>query len=117
MEVAIIGSGIAGISTSLFLSKKHNVTIYERNNYIGGHTNTKKVIIDNKEINVDTGFIVFNKLNYPNLLTIISLMFSSLFCITYMLKEGTMNIFIEDEMDLLVVKVIIISHKCRQENH
>ena len=70
MEVAIIGSGIAGISTSLFLSKKHNVTIYERNNYIGGHTNTKKVIIDNKEINVDTGFIVFNKLNYPNLLNL-----------------------------------------------
>ena len=70
MEVAIIGSGIAGISASLFLSKKHNVTIYERNNYIGGHTNTKKVIIDNKEINVDTGFIVFNKLNYPNLLNL-----------------------------------------------
>ena len=70
MEVAIIGSGIAGISTSLFLSKKHTVSIYERNNYIGGHTNTKKVIIDNKEINVDTGFIVFNKLNYPNLLNL-----------------------------------------------
>jgi len=70
LEIAIIGSGIAGISASLFLSKKHNVTIYERNDYIGGHSNTKRVIINNKKINVDTGFIVFNKLNYPNLLNL-----------------------------------------------
>ena len=68
MEIAIIGSGISGLSNSLFLSKKNNVTLYEKNNYLGGHTNTKTIKYRDKRINVDTGFIVFNKLNYPNLL-------------------------------------------------
>ena len=68
MEIAIIGSGISGLSASLFLSKKNNVTLYEKNDYLGGHTNTKTINYQNKSINVDTGFIVFNKLNYPNLL-------------------------------------------------
>ena len=68
MEIAIIGSGISGLSNSLFLSKKNNVTLYEKNNYLGGHTNTKTINYRDKRINVDTGFIVFNKLNYPNLL-------------------------------------------------
>jgi len=68
LEIAIIGSGISGLSNSLFLSKKNNVTLYEKNNYLGGHTNTKTIKYRDKRINVDTGFIVFNKLNYPNLL-------------------------------------------------
>ena len=68
MEIAIIGSGISGLTNSLFLSKKNNVTLYEKNNYLGGHTNTKTIKYRDKRINVDTGFIVFNKLNYPNLL-------------------------------------------------
>ena len=68
MEIAVIGSGISGLSASLFLSKKNNVTLYEKNNYLGGHTNTKTIKYKDKKINVDTGFIVFNKLNYPNLL-------------------------------------------------
>jgi hypothetical protein len=68
LEIAIIGSGISGLSNSLFLSKKNNVTLYEKNNYLGGHTNTKTINYRDKRINVDTGFIVFNKLNYPNLL-------------------------------------------------
>jgi len=67
LEIAVIGSGISGLSSSLFLSKKNNVTLYEKNNYFGGHTNTKTINHQNKRINVDTGFIVFNKLNYPNL--------------------------------------------------
>ena len=67
MEIAVIGSGISGLSASLFLSKKNNVTLYEKNDYLGGHTNTKTINYQNKRINVDTGFIVFNKLNYPNL--------------------------------------------------
>jgi len=68
LEIAVIGSGISGLSASLFLSKKNNVTLYEKNDYLGGHTNTKKIKYQDKRINVDTGFIVFNKLNYPNLL-------------------------------------------------
>ena len=68
MEIAVIGSGISGLSASLFLSKKNNVTLYEKNDYLGGHTNTKTIKYKDKRINVDTGFIVFNKLNYPNLM-------------------------------------------------
>ena len=68
MEIAVIGSGISGLSASLFLSKNNDVTLYEKNNYLGGHTNTKTINYRDKKINVDTGFIVFNKLNYPNLL-------------------------------------------------
>ena len=68
MEIAVIGSGISGLSASLFLSKNNDVTLYEKNNYLGGHTNTKTINYRDKRINVDTGFIVFNKLNYPNLL-------------------------------------------------
>ena len=68
MEIAVIGSGISGLSASLFLSKKNNVTLYEKNDYLGGHTNTKTIKYKDKKINVDTGFIVFNKLNYPNLM-------------------------------------------------
>ena len=43
MEIAVIGSGISGLSASLFLSKKNNVTLYEKNDYLGGHTNTKTI--------------------------------------------------------------------------
>ena len=43
MEIAVIGSGISGLSTSLFLSKNNDVTLYEKNNYLGGHTNTKTI--------------------------------------------------------------------------
>jgi len=68
LEIAVIGSGISGLSASLFLSRNNNVTLYEKNDYLGGHTNTKTINYQNKRINVDTGFIVFNKLNYPNLL-------------------------------------------------
>ena len=68
MEIAVIGSGISGMSASLFLSRNNNVTLYEKNDYLGGHSNTKKINYNSKKIDVDTGFIVFNELNYPNLL-------------------------------------------------
>ncbi len=60
-KLAIIGSGISGLSLSFFLSDKYDVSLYEKNDYFGGHTRTKKV--DN--INIDTGFIVYNDKNYP----------------------------------------------------
>ena len=69
LKVAIIGSGISGLSCAWLLSKQHNVTIYEKNDYLGGHSNTQTIQTfgDNKHINVDTGFIVFNEQNYENL--------------------------------------------------
>ncbi len=68
MKIAIIGSGISGLSTALLLSQKHDVTIFEIDKRFGGHSNTVVVKYKNTTINVDTGFIVFNKLNYPNLI-------------------------------------------------
>ena len=67
INIAIIGSGISGLSCAWYLSKKFAVDLYEKNDYFGGHSNTHSFKVNGKEINVDTGFIVFNELNYPNL--------------------------------------------------
>jgi predicted NAD/FAD-binding protein len=67
-KVAVIGSGISGLSISYFLSKNYEVDLYESADYIGGHTNTVDVDEDGKKIPIDTGFIVFNHQTYPNLL-------------------------------------------------
>lgn len=66
-NVAVIGSGISGLSAAWLLNKHHNVTLYEANDYIGGHSATVDIEIDGKSIPVDTGFIVYNAPNYPNL--------------------------------------------------
>lgn len=68
-KIAVIGSGIAGLGFSYIAH--HNgldVTLYEKNNYFGGHSNTIDLEIENKKIAVDTGFLVHNRLTYPNLI-------------------------------------------------
>ncbi|TLU67381.1 FAD-dependent oxidoreductase [Thalassotalea litorea] len=70
-NIAIIGSGISGLTSGYLLSQKHRVTVFEKNDYIGGHTATKDVAVDGKEYIVDTGFIVFNDKTYPNFLKLI----------------------------------------------
>ncbi|MEC9078151.1 MAG: FAD-dependent oxidoreductase [Pseudomonadota bacterium] len=70
LNVAVIGSGIAGLAASWLLSKNHNVTLYEKDGRLGGHSNTVEVSFGMKKINVDTGFIVFNNQNYPNLVAL-----------------------------------------------
>lgn len=65
MKIAIIGSGISGLYAAWRLSKQHQVTVFEKNNYIGGHTDTHHFNINHTEIAVDSGFIVFNSHNYP----------------------------------------------------
>lgn len=65
MKVAVIGSGISGISAAEYLSDKCDVTIYEKNDRVGGHADTHRINVGDKEIDVDTGFIVFNPDNYP----------------------------------------------------
>lgn len=65
-KVAVIGSGISGTSSAWFLSQKHDVTLFEKNSSLGGHTNTIDVTLRSGEkIPVDTGFIVYNEPNYP----------------------------------------------------
>ena len=65
--IAVIGSGIAGLSAAWLLSKRHDVTLFEASDYIGGHSNTIDVATGSGRIAVDTGFIVYNPPNYPNL--------------------------------------------------
>ena len=67
MKIAVVGSGISGLSAALALSEKHEVFLFEKNSYFGGHTNTVKIECNEEDIYVDTGFIVFNEKNYPNL--------------------------------------------------
>lgn len=65
MKIAIIGSGISGLYAAWKLGKVHEVTVFEKNNYFGGHTDTHQLNIDGKQVAVDSGFIVFNEHNYP----------------------------------------------------
>ena len=69
MNIAIVGSGISGLTSAYMLHRQHQVSVFEANNYVGGHTNTIEVRDEQagRIIPVDTGFIVFNNQNYPNL--------------------------------------------------
>lgn len=66
-KLAIIGTGIAGMGAAHLLYKKYDLTIFEKNDYTGGHTNTVTVKEGEKDVYIDTGFMVFNKVTYPNL--------------------------------------------------
>lgn len=68
MKIAVIGTGISGLGAAYLLQPYHDITVYERNAYIGGHTRTIDVPTGDTKTPVDTGFIVFNNWNYPNLL-------------------------------------------------
>ena len=65
MRIAVVGGGISGMMTWYLLHQKHDVTVIDTNNYLGGHTATVDVTVDGKEYAIDTGFIVFNNWTYP----------------------------------------------------
>ena len=65
MRIAVVGSGIAGLVSAWLLSRRHEVVLFETNDYSGGHTHTHNVAIDGERYAVDTGFIVFNPDHYP----------------------------------------------------
>lgn len=68
-KIAVIGSGIAGLGFSYIAQRNDlNVTLFEKNDYFGGHSNTIDLEMGNKKIAVDTGFLVHNRLTYPNLI-------------------------------------------------
>jgi predicted NAD/FAD-binding protein len=70
MRIAIIGSGIAGLTSAYLLSDEHEVVVYEAAERIGGHTHTVDVVWAGARYAVDTGFIVFNETTYPNFIAL-----------------------------------------------
>tara|TARA_A100001015_G_scaffold162606_1_gene180717 strand:- start:888 stop:2114 length:1227 start_codon:yes stop_codon:yes gene_type:complete len=68
MKIAVIGSGISGLSSAFYLSKKYKVDLLEQDDHFGGHSYTYDISSSKKTIPVDLGFIVFNELTYPNLI-------------------------------------------------
>ena len=68
MKIAVVGSGISGLSAAYYLSKKHHVDLYEKEDRFGGHSHTIDLNFGTQKISVDIGFIVFNFKTYPNLI-------------------------------------------------
>ena len=71
MKIAVIGTGIAGNVAAYHLAREHDVTVFEADNRIGGHTNTIRVEHGGQEYAIDTGFIVFNERTYPNFIALL----------------------------------------------
>ena len=67
LNIAVIGTGISGMAAAWLLSQRHDVTVYEKDDRVGGHSNTVRMSAPGGDLAVDTGFIVFNDRNYPNL--------------------------------------------------
>lgn len=66
MRIAIVGTGISGLTAAFLLHKDHDISVFEAGNYIGGHTHTVTISVEQKEYAIDTGFIVYNEHTYPN---------------------------------------------------
>lgn len=71
MKIAIIGTGIAGMVSARELAREHEITVFEANDYVGGHTNTIAVDLDGNTYAIDTGFIVYNDWTYPNFIALL----------------------------------------------
>ena len=71
MNIAIIGSGISGLTCAYLLNRSHEITLFEASDWIGGHTHTVDVTVDGHRYAVDTGFIVFNDWTYPNFIRLL----------------------------------------------
>ena len=65
MRIAVVGSGISGLASAWLLSRRHDVTLFERNDYLGGHTHTHDIDLHGRRYAIDSGFIVHNPAHYP----------------------------------------------------
>lgn len=70
LRIAVVGTGISGMSAAWLLAQRHDVTVYEKDDRIGGHTNTVQIDDHERPVAVDTGFIVYNQRSYPNLVAL-----------------------------------------------
>ncbi|MDX1369569.1 NAD(P)/FAD-dependent oxidoreductase [Pseudomonas sp.] len=71
MKIAIIGSGIAGLTSAYLLNRSHQITLFEAGDWVGGHTHTVDIEVDGRPHAIDTGFIVFNDWTYPNFIRLL----------------------------------------------
>ncbi|MFH6598729.1 NAD(P)/FAD-dependent oxidoreductase [Ectopseudomonas khazarica] len=71
MKIAIVGSGIAGLTCAYLLNRKHDIQVFEAGDWIGGHTHTVDVQVEGRRYAIDTGFIVFNDWTYPNFIRLL----------------------------------------------
>ena len=71
MNIAIIGSGISGLTSAYLLNRSHEITVFEASDWVGGHTHTVDVTVEGRSYAVDTGFIVFNDWTYPNFIRLL----------------------------------------------
>lgn len=71
MKIAIIGSGISGLTCAYLLNRQHDITLFEASDWIGGHTHTVDVQMAGRDYAIDTGFIVFNDWTYPNFIRLL----------------------------------------------
>ncbi|HXR02317.1 MAG TPA: FAD-dependent oxidoreductase, partial [Pseudomonas sp.] len=71
MKIAIIGSGISGLTSAWLLNRAHDIALFEADQRIGGHTHTVNVSVNGKRHAIDTGFIVFNDWTYPNFIKLL----------------------------------------------
>tara|TARA_E500000331_G_scaffold320704_1_gene334427 strand:- start:6537 stop:7787 length:1251 start_codon:yes stop_codon:yes gene_type:complete len=71
VKIAIVGSGVSSNVAAYHLNKNHDITVFEANNYVGGHVNTIDFDLDGDLFSIDTGFIVFNDKTYPNFITLL----------------------------------------------
>ena len=71
MKIAIIGSGISGLTSAYLLNRRHDITVFEAGSWVGGHTHTVDVSVASETHAVDTGFIVFNDWTYPNFIRLL----------------------------------------------
>ena len=70
-KVAVVGSGISGLTAAHYLQERYQVTVFEADDRAGGHVNTHQLVVDGLKLNVDSGFIVFNDRTYPNFIRLI----------------------------------------------
>jgi len=71
VKIAIIGTGISGLTAAYLLNRKHEITVFEKNDYVGGHTHTHAIKTDQTTYAVDSGFIVYNEVTYPNFIKLL----------------------------------------------
>ena len=107
-KIAVIGSGISGISAAYILSSKYKIHLFEKNDYFGGHTRTLTIPEDNN-IAIDTGFIVFNDKNYPDLIK-----FFSQLEIYFLSFQLNLYIFLRPHVRVLLQLLVFPGHQILQ---